>query len=77
MMTGLRFGRTKKELDESLGHGTHTAEELRKRGLIVGTGEEIKGQLGELDKAGLQRVMLQWLDLDDLKGLEALAKIVL
>jgi F420-dependent oxidoreductase-like protein len=76
MMTGLRFGRTKKELDEQLERGSHPAEELRRRGLIVGTGEEIKAQLNELEKAGLQRVMLQWLDLEHVKGLEVLGKII-
>jgi hypothetical protein len=30
-----------------------------------------------MEQAGLQRVLLQWLDLDDLAGLEALAKAVL
>ncbi len=34
-------------------------------------------QLGRLAEAGVQRVMLQWLDLDDLDGLEALARGVL
>ena len=34
-------------------------------------------QLQKLEESGLQRIMLQWLDLDDLKGLEALAKAVL
>jgi F420-dependent oxidoreductase-like protein len=77
MMTGLRFGRTKRELDKELARGSHMAKELRKRGLVVGVGEEIKEQLAELEKAGLQRVMLQWMDLDDLKGLEVLAKVVL
>jgi hypothetical protein len=33
--------------------------------------------LDHLEEAGLQRIMLQWLDLDDLDGLEALAKAVL
>jgi hypothetical protein len=47
------------------------------RGLIVGTPAEVKCQVGRLAEAGLQRVMLQWLDLDDLAGLEALAKAVL
>jgi F420-dependent oxidoreductase-like protein len=77
MMTGLRFGRTKKEFKEQLARGSHSAEELRKRGLVVGVGEELKRQLAELEKAGLQRVMLQWLDLDDLDGLARLAKVVL
>ncbi len=77
MMTGLRFGRTKKELEEQLERGSHPAEELRQRGLVVGTGEEIKEQLKGLEKSGLQRVMLQWLDLDNVKGLEVLGKAIL
>ena len=77
MMTGLRFGRTRQELNEKLSARNQTAEELRKRGVIVGVGEEVVEQLKGLQEAGLQRVMLQWLDLDDLKSLEALAKAVL
>ncbi|MDO9348000.1 MAG: hypothetical protein Q7T47_01835, partial [Anaerolineales bacterium] len=53
------------------------ADDLRRKGLIVGVGEEIVPQLTALEEAGLQRIMLQWLDLDDLAGLEALAKAVL
>ena len=44
---------------------------------MIGTPNEIVAQLGELSDVGLQRVMLQWLDFDDLDGLEALAKTVL
>ncbi|MFA5874273.1 MAG: hypothetical protein WC832_09920, partial [Anaerolineales bacterium] len=77
LMAGLRFGRTRKELDAQLSGRNQTAEELRKRGIIVGVGEEVVKQLKGLQEAGLQRVMLQWLDLDDLKGLEALAEAVL
>ena len=76
MMTGLRFGRTTKELKANLTARNQTAKHLRERGLIVGVGEEIKVQLKELEKAGLQRIMLQWLELDDLEGLKALAKAV-
>jgi len=77
MMTGLRFGRTRKELDALLSSRTHTVKELRQRGILVGVGQELNEQLAELEKAGLQRVMLQWLDLDDLKGLSTLAKLVM
>jgi len=37
----------------------------------------VQEQLQALEEAGLERVMLQWLDLDDLAGLEALAKAML
>jgi F420-dependent oxidoreductase-like protein len=77
LMTGLRFGRTRKELDRKLSARHNTGSGLRKRGFVVGVGQEIKEQLNAVEKTGVQRVMLQWLDLDDLKGLEALAKVVL
>jgi len=77
MMTGLRFERTRKELDAQLSARDQTPQELREGGIIVGEGDEVKEQLTELEEAGLQRVMLQWLDLDDLDGLSALAKVVL
>ncbi len=74
MMTGIRFAQTRKGLEEKL-HG-RTAEELRGRGMIVGVGEDVQEQLIELEQAGVQRVMLQWMDLDDIDGLEALRKAV-
>jgi len=76
MMTGLRFARTHEELEIKLAEGNQSAIDLIKKGIIVAAGDEIKLQLLELEKAGLQRIMLQWLDLDDLNGLAELAKIV-
>jgi len=76
LMTGLRFGRTNKELGEILAVRKQGAEELLKRGFVVGVGEEVKEQLVEREQAGVQRIMLQWLDLDDLDGLAALAKAI-
>jgi F420-dependent oxidoreductase-like protein len=75
MMTGIRFAETRAGLESQL--NGRSVEELRGRSMIVGVGEEIRPQLVELEKAGLQRVMLQWMELDDLKGLEALAKVTL
>ena len=77
MMTGLRFGRTQKELEAGLTARGQTVEALRARGILVGVGEQVKVQLAELEQAGLQRVMLQWMELDNLAGLDALAKAVL
>jgi hypothetical protein len=50
---------------------------LQKDGIVAGNANAVKEQLLALEAGGLQRVMLQWLDLDDLAGLEALAKAVL
>jgi len=77
MMTGIVFGRRTAEVEERLKARGRTREELRARGAIVGTPEEIPDQIAALDTAGLQEVMLQWLDLDDLEGLEFLARAVL
>ena len=75
LMTGLFFGRDDAELRTKL-EGRDAAA-LRERGLIVGTPSEVQEQLDTLAQAGVQRVMLQWLALDDLDGLEALAEAVL
>ncbi len=75
LMTGCVFGRNDGDLEQKL--QGRTVAELRNRGVVVGTSSAAVDQLGELAEAGVQRVMLQWLDLDDLDGLEALANAVL
>ena len=77
MMTGLIFGRDQQEFDQMLADRDRTADELRERGLVAGTTNDIVEQLGGLAEAGVQRVMLQWIDLDDLDRLEAVATGVL
>jgi alkanesulfonate monooxygenase SsuD/methylene tetrahydromethanopterin reductase-like flavin-dependent oxidoreductase (luciferase family) len=39
------------------------------RGLLVGTPDRVAEQIAALENAGVQRVYLQWLDLDDLDGM--------
>lgn len=75
LMTGLVFGRTEVAVQEKL--GDRNADETRGRGLIVGAPSAVQEQLAALADAGVQRVMLQWLDLEALDELEALAKAVL
>jgi len=77
MMTGCVFGKDANALNEKLSARNRTVEQLRERGVVAGSPEQVKEQLKELEEAGLQRIMLQWLELDDLYGLEALAKAVL
>jgi alkanesulfonate monooxygenase SsuD/methylene tetrahydromethanopterin reductase-like flavin-dependent oxidoreductase (luciferase family) len=78
-MNGLVFGRDEAAVRQKMGLYGHaqSAEDLRARGIIVGTGDAVVEQLRALAEAGVQRVMLQWLDLDDLDGLTALAQTVL
>ncbi len=75
LMTGVVFGRDDAEVRHNL--GGRAPDEARGRGAVVGTPNEIVEQLGRLGEAGVQRVMLQWLALDDLDGLERLAQSVL
>ena len=44
---------------------------------FVGTPSQIIDKIGAYVDAGAERVLLQWLDLDDLDGIEQLAKSVL
>jgi alkanesulfonate monooxygenase SsuD/methylene tetrahydromethanopterin reductase-like flavin-dependent oxidoreductase (luciferase family) len=44
---------------------------------IVGTPEMIHEQIGAYAGAGVEELMLQWLDLDDIEGLRAFAHTVL
>ena len=79
MMTGCVAGRDRTEVDRKVAtrtKGKRTSRELRQHGVVVGTPGEIMEQLASLEQAGVQRVMLQWLDLDDLAGLERLAKSI-
>ena len=77
MMTGCVFGKDEAALKEKLAARKRTVEELQARGAVAGSPSQVREQLKVLEEVGLQRVMLQWLDLDDLAGLEALAKAVL
>jgi F420-dependent oxidoreductase-like protein len=75
LMTRVVFGRTEADVERKL--AGQPADELRARGVIVGTAPEVAEQIGRLDEAGVQRVMLQWLETEDVDGLEAMAHSVL
>jgi F420-dependent oxidoreductase-like protein len=75
LMTRAIFGRITADVERKL--AGQSADELRARGTVVGTGLEVAEQLARLDEAGVERVMLQWLETDDIDGLEAMAESVL
>ena len=74
LMTRAVFGRTEAEVDRKL--DGIPREELADA-VIAGTVDEFVDRLGRLSDAGVQRVMLQWLEVDDIDGLEAMAETVL
>jgi len=75
VMTGLTFGYDEADVRRQL--RGRTPDEARAAGRIVGTADEVREQLARLARAGVQRVMLQYLDYDDLSRLEAFAAAVL
>ncbi len=50
-------------------------DELRRRSWIVGTPDEVGAQLEEFEALGVERVMFQWYNLDDLDGFKLLAEL--
>jgi F420-dependent oxidoreductase-like protein len=75
LMTRAVFGSTTAEVERKL--AGESADALRAEGNVIGTAPEVTEQLGRLDEAGVERVMLQWMETDDIDGLEAMAQTVL
>ncbi|GAB1420405.1 LLM class F420-dependent oxidoreductase [Anaerolineales bacterium] len=77
LMTQVIYEKDDASLNTRLEKQGRSAHELIEQGLIVGTGAQVVDQIGRWVEAGVQRFMLQWLDLDNLQGLEDLAADVL
>ena len=75
LMHGCYFGKDEAALQRKL--GARDPAKLREHGIVFGMASQVVDQLGRFAEAGVQRIMLQWLDLDDLDGLAALAESVL
>jgi len=75
LMTGLVFGHDDADVRRQL--GGRSPDDARAEGRIVGTADDVREQLAALGAAGVQRVMLQYLDYDHLDRLEAFAAAVL
>jgi F420-dependent oxidoreductase-like protein len=52
-------------------------ERLRSSGAVAGTPDQVAERLEEYEASGVEELMLQWLDMDDLEGLAALGKALL
>ena len=89
LMHSLTFGRDDKELDQRLNWRqsdpdlanlsvNSVVEKLRASNKgIIGTPAHIIEQIQEYANAGVEELMLQWFDLDDIEGLRAFAHSVL
>ena len=77
LMTRVIYGKDEASLKAKLEAIGRSREELQKVGIIAGNASQVVEHLGHVAEAGAQRVMLQWIEMDDMDGLEALAKEVL
>jgi alkanesulfonate monooxygenase SsuD/methylene tetrahydromethanopterin reductase-like flavin-dependent oxidoreductase (luciferase family) len=77
MMTGCVYSSSEKKLAERLESSGRKKEDLQSDGMIVGSGDDFTQQLKKLQDAGVQRVMLQWINLDDLDELSKMAELIL
>jgi alkanesulfonate monooxygenase SsuD/methylene tetrahydromethanopterin reductase-like flavin-dependent oxidoreductase (luciferase family) len=75
VMVGVEAGRTDAEVEARL--AARAWAFWREPGLVAGTPQRLRERLAEFEAAGADRVILQWLDLDDLDALEFLAEAVL
>ncbi len=74
LMNGLVFASSEQALQVKL--QTRDMNRLKSAGVIVGTPDQLAAQFDAYAAAGVQRLILQWLDLSDLKGLELLARVI-
>ena len=83
MMIGLLFGRTMPELEQYLGRRRpgdvrQEFDRLLERGnVLVGTPDMVVEQIKRFGEAGVEELMVQWLDLEDLERLRGFAESVL
>ena len=70
-MTRVIIGRTDAEVRSKL--DGRDPDELRGRGVLLGTPPAVVEGIAGLAEAGATRLMAQWLDQDDIDGLELLA----
>ena len=77
LMTRVIYRRTQAQLDAFLHESGTSNETLLDGKMIVGTAAEVVDQIGARADAGVERIMLRWLELDDTKNLELLARDVL
>ncbi|HEV7665072.1 MAG TPA: TIGR03560 family F420-dependent LLM class oxidoreductase [Chloroflexota bacterium] len=75
VMQGVEVGRTQAQIDAKC--EARAWAWWRTAGLFAGLAPSLRARLQEFEQAGADRVILQWLDLDDVDGLHLLADALL
>jgi F420-dependent oxidoreductase-like protein len=75
LMTNLTYGQNQEQLQKKL--NGRDPKEMTQRGIIVGSYEQVTERLHEYQQTGLDEIMLQWIDLEDMDGLIHFSETVL
>ena len=75
MMTNLTYADSDQKLDQKL--KGKSKSELQNQGIIVGVGEEVIQQIKAYQSIGVEEIMLQWLDFEDIFGIQHFAETIL
>jgi F420-dependent oxidoreductase-like protein len=67
LMTNLTYGQNQEQLQKKM-NGRDPIE-MTQRGIIVGSSEQVIARLYEYQQSGLDEIMLQWIDLEDMDSL--------
>ncbi len=74
VLVGRNDGEYRERLGEAAATRGITPDELEKRwtdaGLVIGTTEQAAERIAALEEAGVERMYVQWLDLNDLEGMK-------
>ena len=77
LMTSVVYRQTQAQLDAFLHESGITDDALNAGAMIVGTAAQVVDQIAARFEAGVDRIMLRWMELDDMENLELLARDVL
>ncbi len=75
LMTNLTYGKNQEHLQTKL--NGRDPKEMTQRGIIVGSPEQVTDKLHEYHQTGLDEIMLQWIDLEDMESLIHFSETVL
>ncbi len=71
------YGRDEQEAAQKIEQRGYSEEAIAEFGMIHGTASQIHDQIAKYEEAGVQRILLQWLELENLDGLAKLAEALL
>jgi len=77
LMTRVIYQPTQAKLDAFTHENDIDVDGMKERGVIIGTAQEVIDELSKRVEAGIERFMLQWIEIDAMDNLESMAKEVL